>query len=33
MLELLSKLKLRLNDINDGSFEVEDLITLEYENL
>ena len=33
MLELLSKLKTRLNEINDGSFEIEDLITPEYENL
>lgn len=33
MLELLSKLKARLDEINDGSFEVEDLITPEYENL
>jgi len=33
MLELLSKLKARLNEINDGSFEIEDLITSEYENL
>ena len=33
MLLLLSKLKTRLNEINDGSFEVEDLITPEYENL
>ena len=33
MLELLSKLKARLNEINDGSFEIEDLITPEYENL
>lgn len=27
MLQLLSKLKKRLNEINDGSFEIEDLIT------
>ena len=33
MLELLSKLKARLNEINDGSFEIEDLITPEYEKL
>lgn len=33
MLELLSKLKVRLNEINDGSFEIEDLITPEYDNL
>lgn len=33
MLELLAKLKARLNEINDGSFEIEDLITPEYENL
>ena len=33
MLELLSKLKARLDEINDGSFEIEDLITPEYENL
>lgn len=33
MLELLSKLKARLNEINDGSFEIEDLITPEYSNL
>ena len=33
MLELLSKLKARLNEINDGSFEVEDLITSQYENI
>lgn len=33
MLELLSKLKARLNEINDGSFEIEDLITPEYDNL
>ena len=33
MLELLSKLKARLEEINDGSFEIEDLITPEYENL
>ena len=33
MLELLAKLKARLDEINDGSFEIEDLITPEYENL
>jgi len=33
MLELVNKLKLRLNEINDGSFEIEDLITPEYEKL
>ncbi|MBQ8374870.1 MAG: RNA helicase [Clostridia bacterium] len=33
MLELLAKLKARLDEINDGSFEVEDWITPEYENL
>ena len=33
MLELLTKLKARLDEINDGSFEIEDLITPEYENL
>ena len=33
MLELLSKLKVRLDEINDGSFEIEDLITPEYEKL
>ena len=33
MLSLLSKLKARLNEINDGSFEVEDLVTPEYEKL
>ena len=33
MLELLSKLKARLNEINDYSFEIEDLITPEYEKL
>lgn len=33
MLQLLSKLKKRLNEINDGSFEIEDLITPEYEDL
>ena len=33
MLELLSNLKARLNEINDGTFEIEDLITPEYKNL
>ena len=33
MLELLAKLKARLEELNDGSFEIEDLITPEYENL
>lgn len=33
MMELLEKLKARLKEINDGSYEVEDLISLEYENL
>ena len=33
MLSLLSKLRARLNEINDGSFEIEDLITPEYEKL
>ena len=33
MLELLAKLKARLDEINDGSFEIEDWITPEYENL
>ena len=33
MLNLLAKLKARFDEINDGSFEVEDLITPEYENL
>ena len=33
MLSLLSKLKARFNEINDGSFEIEDLITPEYEKL
>lgn len=33
MLELLAKLKVRLDEVNDGSFEIEDLITSEYENL
>ena len=33
MLELLGKLKARLEELNDGSFEIEDLITPEYENL
>ncbi len=33
MLELLSKLKTRLDEINDGSFEIEDLITPEYEKI
>ncbi len=33
MLALLAKMKARLEEINDGSFEIEDLITPEYENL
>jgi len=33
MLELLTKLKIRLDEINNGTFEVEDLITPEYEKL
>ena len=33
MLELLAKLKARLEELNDGSFEIEDLITPEYDNL
>lgn len=33
MLELLAKLKVRLDEVNDGLFEIEDLITSEYENL
>lgn len=33
MLEWLSALKNRLNELNDGSFQVEDLITPEYETL
>ena len=33
MLELLTKLKERLDEINDGSIEIEDLITPEYANL
>lgn len=33
MFELLAALKARLNEINDGSFNIEDLITSEYENL
>lgn len=33
MLEMVNKLKLRLNEINDGSFEIEDLITSQYENI
>ena len=33
MLDLLAKLKARLNEINDGSFEIEDLITPEYDRL
>ena len=33
MLELVNKLKLRLNEINDCSFEIEDLITSQYENM
>lgn len=33
MLELLGKLKSRLNELNDGTFEIMDLITPEYEKL
>lgn len=33
MLTLIAKLKSRLIKINDGTFEIEDLITPEYENL
>lgn len=33
MLELLGKLKSRLNELNDGTFEILDLITPEYEKL
>ena len=33
MLELLETLKNRLHELNDGSFQVEDLITPEYETL
>jgi len=33
MLELLTKLKTRLDEINNGTFEVEDLITPVYEKL
>ena len=33
MLELLSKLKKRLDELNDGSYVVEDFISAEYENL
>ena len=33
MLMLLDDLKARLYEINDGSFEIEDLITPEYVNL
>lgn len=33
MLELLEALKSRLNELNDGSYEVEDLISPEYEKL
>lgn len=33
MLGLLAKLKARLEELNDGSFLIEDLITPEYENL
>lgn len=33
MLKLLKELKARLEEINDGSFEVEDFITPEYEKL
>lgn len=31
MLELLAKLKTRLAELNDGTFDIEDLITPEYE--
>lgn len=33
MLDLLSKLKNRLNELNDGTFEVDDQITNEYEKI
>lgn len=33
MIELLSKLKSRLNELNDGSFIIEDFITSEYEKI
>ena len=33
MLDLLSKLKNRLNELNDGTFEVDDHITNEYERI
>ena len=33
MLELLSRLKKRLDEITDGSYVVEDFISVEYENL
>ncbi len=33
MLELISKIKARLNEINDGSFTVEDLETERLKNL
>ena len=33
MLELLEALKKRLNEINDGSYQVEDCISTEYEKL
>lgn len=33
MLGLLAKLKTRLNELNDGSFVIEDLITPEYEKI
>ena len=33
MLELLASLKARLDEINDGSYEIEDCITPEYEGL
>ncbi len=33
MLELLTELKARLDEINDGTFEIEDLITPEYDKI
>ena len=33
MLSLINQLKLRLQEINDGSFEIEDLITPFYDKL
>ena len=33
MLELLEALKKRLNELNDGTYQVEDCISTEYENL